>query len=59
MGVRPGAVAELLDAQREVTELVAAAQQEDGYLDSVVQLTTAAGGTTTWSWATSTTARAI
>ena len=29
---------ELLDAQREVTELVAAAQQEDGYLDSVVQL---------------------
>ena len=29
---------ELLDAQREVTELVAAAQQPDGYLDSVVQL---------------------
>jgi uncharacterized protein len=29
---------ELLDAQREVTTLVAAAQQEDGYLDSVVQL---------------------
>jgi DUF1680 family protein len=28
---------ELLDAQREVTALVAAAQQPDGYLDSVVQ----------------------
>ena len=29
---------ELLEAQREVTALVAAAQQPDGYLDSVVQL---------------------
>jgi uncharacterized protein len=30
--------AELLDAQREITATVAAAQQADGYLDSVVQL---------------------
>jgi DUF1680 family protein len=30
--------AELLDAQREVTAVVAAAQQPDGYLDSVVQI---------------------
>lgn len=29
---------ELLEAQREVTAIVAAAQQADGYLDSVVQL---------------------
>ena len=29
---------ELLDAQRDVTAVVAAAQQPDGYLDSVVQL---------------------
>jgi DUF1680 family protein len=29
---------ELLDAQREITALVAAAQHPDGYLDSVVQL---------------------
>ena len=29
---------ELLDAQREITKVVAAAQQPDGYLDSVVQL---------------------
>jgi uncharacterized protein len=29
---------ELLDAQREITALVAAAQQPDGYLDTVVQL---------------------
>jgi DUF1680 family protein len=29
---------ELLEAQREVTAIVAAAQQPDGYLDSVVQL---------------------
>jgi uncharacterized protein len=30
--------AELLDAQREVTAVVAGAQQPDGYLDSVVQI---------------------
>jgi uncharacterized protein len=30
---------DLLDAQREVTAIVAAAQQPDGYLDSVVQIT--------------------
>ncbi len=30
--------AELLEAQREVTAVVAAAQQPDGYLDSVVQI---------------------
>src|SRR3954451_15195839 len=29
---------ELLDAQREITAMVAAAQQPDGYLDSVVQI---------------------
>ena len=29
---------EILDAQREITAIVAAAQQPDGYLDSVVQL---------------------
>src|SRR5215212_11126318 len=29
---------ELLEAQRAVTEIVAAAQQPDGYLDSVVQI---------------------
>src|SRR4051812_18917923 len=29
---------ELLEAQREITEIVAAAQQPDGYLDSIVQL---------------------
>jgi DUF1680 family protein len=30
--------AELLEAQREITAIVAAAQQSDGYLDSIVQL---------------------